>query len=134
MILRFDHYSQAAKGWRWSYFKPFELACRSPSTVPNDRGALVADTAFLDRLQALRVAFARPLPVTSAYRTPAHNARIGGSEKSFHVLGRAVDLAITGGARVELTALARQLGFGGFGWYQSFIHIDDRGELTSWIG
>lgn len=41
------------------------------------------------------------LTVTSAYRSPQRNRAVGGSPSSYHVRGRAVDLA---GSRVALLA------------------------------
>lgn len=34
------------------------------------------------------------LPITSGYRTPEHNAFIGGAPESLHTQGRALDVAI----------------------------------------
>jgi len=82
------------------------------------------------------------LIVTSGYRTPAHNASVGGAEASGHCQGRAADIVAwrrAGGGEWEAClpdALARiitqlrdlkTLPLGGLGWYGSFTHFDIRG-------
>jgi hypothetical protein len=79
--------------------------------------------------------------ITSAYRTPAYNARISGAAKhSLHMAGRAidVDLGNIGSSQSALAAfgkMAVKCGFVGFGIYYSsnFIHIDT-GTGRTWNG
>lgn len=83
---------------------------------------------FMYRLDALRATFGQPLMVTSGYRTAAHNASLkNSSPKSAHLIGRAVDIYAVPGKRMpDLIALARQLGFTGFGILSpSALHLDD---------
>jgi len=84
----------------------------------------------------------------SGYRSPEHNARVGGAKKSQHLLGKAVDLrfAIVGDKtpRHELLLEVREIIFdliktkkitkGGVGIYRSFIHYDIRGRNARWTG
>lgn len=50
--------------------------------------------ANLVRLRAVvREVFGMDLTVTSAYRSPEVNAAVGGAKRSYHLSGRAVDLA-----------------------------------------
>lgn len=57
------------------------------------------------RLHADRLLAEHPdLVVTSAFRSPERNSAVGGSPRSFHLQGRAVDLA---GSRASLWAAAR---------------------------
>lgn len=48
----------------------------------------------LDRLQAIRTLLGQPMIVTSAYRDPEYNRRVGGDRNSFHLLGSAFDISI----------------------------------------
>jgi zinc D-Ala-D-Ala carboxypeptidase len=90
-------------------------------------GAQGIARSFLDRLEELRFMFAAPLPVTSAYRCKDHNEAIKGSENSWHIKGRAVDLAITDPvARFNLVRLAYMKGFRGIEVCDRHIHLDDR--------
>ena len=69
------------------------------------------------------------LSLTSAYRTPAYNARLSGAARnSQHIHGRALDISLgsIGGQSeiIRFAKLAVKNGFVGFGLYPSFIHID----------
>lgn len=87
-----------------------------------------------------RVGRDAPLIVNSAYRTPAYNRRIGGSPKSQHVWGRALDLRPKNQfdlADLYDVALNRARSIGairGLGRYPTFIHIDIRPtvDLALW--
>ncbi|MEM6492135.1 MAG: D-Ala-D-Ala carboxypeptidase family metallohydrolase, partial [Pseudomonadota bacterium] len=83
---------------------------------------VVAD--LLDALQTTRSAIGRPMAVNSGYRSPAHNRRIGGAKRSYHVRGMAADIAIDGPEPDDLVAAARAFGIGGVGLYRSFRHLD----------
>ena len=54
----------------------------------NTRPQLVA------KLQVLREEFNQPLIITSGTRCIAHNKKVGGSDMSDHLTGRAVDVAV----------------------------------------
>jgi hypothetical protein len=70
--------------------------------------------------------------VTSAYRSPARNARTpGGVSRSLHLTGRAFDIRFRGQNKEKLMEYARQGGFRVFTGnppYQSHIHIDTSGR------
>lgn len=115
--------------WRWPNFTPEELACRGS-------GALLIDPRALDMLQSLRNRLGRPMIVTSAYRSPAHNARVGGAPRSRHLLGIAFDIRMDNHDPQSFIAQARAMGFHGIGTYprQGFVHIDARpaAEAAIW--
>jgi zinc D-Ala-D-Ala carboxypeptidase len=112
--------------WRWPSFSPEEIACRGT-------GRLVVDEDALDRLQALRRRLGKPLIILSGYRSPAHNARVGGEKNSQHILGRAFDVSVANHQPHAFEVAARATGFGGIGTYpgKGFIHIDT-GPVRSW--
>ncbi len=117
--------------WRWPHFSPRELAERS-SKWDEGRSPLRIDVHFLDRLEALRMAFAKPLVVTSGYRSPEYNRRVSGTGPSGpHTTGRAVDIGIYGRAAFVLLDASLAHGFSGIGLQQKgpvssrFIHLDD---------
>lgn len=107
------------------HFSTEELMCKC--------GCLQAamDPGFMSRLEALRLAFNRPMPITSGYRCQAHNSAVGGRPTSPHVIGLAVDVAVSGEEAYWLVLFAMQLGFTGIGVSQGgsrrglFVHIDD---------
>ena len=86
---------------------------------------------LLDRLDVVRSRFGRPLNLLSAYRSPYHNARVGGAPMSRHLVGDAGDLAVVGLDKELIERLAREEGFRGFGYYNTFLHVD-LGRRRSW--
>lgn len=103
---------------RWPNFSKAEMACRCC-------GQAKMDPAFMDALQALREAVGEPLPVSSAYRCPAHNRRVGGGPE--HPLGKAVDLRISGALARRVIGLATafpRLGIKQTGAHEGrFVHL-----------
>lgn len=86
------------------------------------------DPGFMVKLQTIRDTYGKPLHISSAYRCTAHNVAVGGAAKSYHIKGRAVDILIPKGQdRFDLTKHIIQLGMiRGIGFYDAWIHIDDR--------
>jgi uncharacterized protein YcbK (DUF882 family) len=76
--------------------------------------------------------------VISGYRSPATNAMLhrsssGVAEHSQHLLGKAIDIRLTGYPTHKLGQFARSLARGGVGFYASsdFIHVDT-GPVRFW--
>lgn len=125
------HWSAVTKDeWPCVYFKPQEIACRGSGLLmltPESRDAL-------KRLDDLRRVMGHPLIVNSGYRSPAHNAAVGGAKRSKHMEGIAFDISMANVDPHRFEAEARKLGFNGIGLYppqkpsgaRNFIHIDTR--------
>lgn len=123
----YSHFSQVpAEDWTWPSFSPREIASKG-------EGELVVDTQALDKLQALRDRLGKPIILTSAYRSPEHNKRVGGAKNSYHLQGVAFDVRMENHDPHEFEAAARAEGFTGFGYYtkSGFMHIDT-GPERSW--
>lgn len=137
MVLHYQRPGEVDRSWwltRWPNFTPEELACRRT-------GLLVISEDFLDDLQELRYALARPMHITSGCRSEAYNHAIGGKRRSFHIgdsttrvgseLGcLAVDVAaLDGFYRGKLFTLAWDFGWT-VGWnaVRGFLHLDRRGD------
>lgn len=107
-----------------------EFACKDGSDT------VLIDTKLVEILQKIRDHFGKPIIINSAYRTPAHNKRVGGSSSSYHVKGMAADIQISGVSAVEL-ALFAQTVTNGMGVYYygntNFIHVDSRTSKTYWL-
>lgn len=91
-----------------------------------------------EALEVVRLFYALPMFVNSAYRSPAHNVAVGGSPKSFHLLGKASDVYIDTIEPIELYQVflfcmrTGLIPFGGLGLYDNFVHYDTRGYLVQW--
>lgn len=89
-------------------------------------------------LEVLRAHFNQPINVNSAYRSPKHNALVGGSKNSQHLLGKAADVAIVGipsGEVADAIEFLIEMGLmkeGGVGRYNTFTHYDIRGTKARW--
>jgi len=83
------------------------------------------DKTFLLRLDEARERAGIPFVINSAYRTPEHNAKIGGKPNSSHLKGLAVDISVTNSRQrfIVLNALL-EVGFTRIGIADTFIHID----------
>lgn len=102
-------------------FEPEEFAC-------SHCGKVSMQPEFLEKLQMLRVAYARPMRVTSGYRCPDHPIEKAKPTPGAHASGCAADVAVQGVQAHELLRLALHFGFTGVGVQQRggsrFIHLD----------
>lgn len=97
-------------------------------------------------LETLRAALGgRSIKIISGYRSPAHNAAVGGAKASQHMQGRAADIAVDGivpsEVHAKLLELAQtgEVSIGGLGLYPGWVHVDVRprpadGHLAQWMG
>lgn len=119
-------------------FKVREFRCRDGSD------AIIIDQTLVVLLQAIREHFGRAVVITSGYRTAAHNAAVGGSKSSQHLLGRAADFHVEGVPVAAVAAYAETLlpSRGGIGRYPKdaahpkrstgWVHIDTRAGKSRW--
>lgn len=109
-------------------FTPDEFRC-------THTGQLSMSAHFMERLQALRTEYGKPMIVSSGYRHATHPIEAGKDEPGPHNTGRACDVAVMGGEALELTALAVKHGFTGVGVNQKgggrFLHLDDLPHSTN---
>ena len=92
------------------------------------------------QLQLLRDYTGRPITINSAYRSPEHNAKVGGSQTSQHLLGKAADITIEGLKPAEVYKIIENLIEmgemlqGGLGLYEEkgFVHYDIRKTKARW--
>lgn len=99
-------------------------------------------------LEPCRAHFGRPIRPTSGYRSLDLNRAIGGSLKSQHIQGQAVDFEIAGVANGDIVQFIRDnLDYdqliaerlrkddGSAGWVHcSYVAGHNRNELKSWLG
>ena len=88
-------------------------------------------------LENIRLITGQPVRINSAYRTADHNAKVGGSPKSQHLVGKAADIVVgvghnNVGNALKVAWLASQLGANGIGVYKTFTHVDVRDYRSYW--
>lgn len=126
-----DAFNAAMGGW-------------SPFTMGSDTltGSAGGDTLSVDGVtpaakaayDALTAGWGNPLTVTSAYRSPEHNAKVGGAKNSQHTHGNAFDISTAGMSQAEREQLirkAQEAGFTGIGVYDNSLHFDV-GPARAW--
>lgn len=96
-----------------------------------DVGYYKTDIKVLTMLNEVAKAMGKRIQINSAYRPPEYNRRICGASKSYHLRGLALDCHMGGINRSEFVRLCREIGFGGIGYYSSFIHVDT-GPKRQW--
>ena len=108
----------------------FELSeFDSPDQIGSGK---LMDSSFLQMLDDARGIAGIPFRITSGFRTPSHNAYVGGvqpslkSKGSSHLFGYAADIACNNSADREiiLNSLIRA-GFRRIGIANGFIHVDN---------
>ena len=115
----------------WSKYAPYfaekEFRCKHT-------GKCLMNETFMDRLLALRLAYGKPMPISSGYRDKTHPIEAKKATTGTHTTGRACDVAVTGKDAYRLVELAYQYGFTGIGINQKgggrFIHLDDCGPAV----
>ena len=119
-------------------FKLKEFECKCECDMPLEVYENIIKLA--SQLQFLRDYTGRPITINSAYRCPEHNAKVGGSKTSQHLLGKAADITIQSLKPAEVYALIEDLidmGHmlqGGLGLYDTFVHYDIRKTKARWNG
>ena len=117
-------------------FKLKEFHSKDGSIMP---GAVFENVKELaTNLQILRDHLGLPIKVNSGYRSPEHNAKVGGVKNSQHLLGKAGDIKVIGMRPKEVAETIIELinqgvmKQGGVGVYPSFVHYDIRGNEARW--
>jgi hypothetical protein len=91
---------------------------------------------LVEALEDIRHLAGGPIRITSAYRPPAYNRKVGGVSNSTHIDGLAADIYADNLTTKQLYDIAdRVIGSGGgVGYYpvQGFVHIDVRGHRSRW--
>ena len=89
---------------------------------------------LLTGLNRLRLRLNRPIFISSGFRCPEENKRVGGVPGSYHKFGMAADIKVLSVSPESLAIYAQSVGFNGIGTYKNFIHIDIRSEKYYWKG
>lgn len=117
-------------------FRKEEFDSKDGACMPNDVLNNIAELA--KNVQIIRDYVGVPLTINSGYRSPSHNKSVGGVANSYHVQGKASDLAskqITPkklyDAILKLIADGKIYN-GGVGIYNTFVHYDIGNKGRRW--
>jgi len=124
--------NRLSKNFNFSEFASKDGAEPTPDVLENLR-------KLTRNLEVIREHFGNvPIKINSGWRSPAHNAKIGGVKNSQHVKGKAADIVIKGftprqiAAELEKLIAAKKISQGGIGVYPNFLHYDIRGKKARW--
>ena len=110
--------------------------CKDGCDMPSD--VYMNIIKLVKQLQFLRDYTGRAITINSGYRSPEHNAKVGGSQTSQHLLGKAADITIEGLKPTEVYKIIEDLIDmgemlqGGLGLYDTFVHYDIRKTKARW--
>lgn len=113
-----------------------EFKCKDGSDIPNT--ALLNIVELARNLEVLRTAINKPITITSGYRSPKYNAKIGGVKDSQHLRGTAADIKVSGMTPKEVALVIEgliesgKMKEGGIGVYPTFTHYDHRNRKARW--
>lgn len=117
----------------WSKYPNFSKAEFSCKETGENR----MNVEFMDKLQALRIRYGKPMFITSGYRSPQHSIEKAKAAPGTHAQGIACDIRVQGADAHELVKLALEMGFTGVGVSQKstgarFIHLDIAPRAAIW--
>jgi uncharacterized protein YcbK (DUF882 family) len=90
-------------------------------------------------LEIIRAALGVRIKISSGYRSPAHNSKIGGAKNSQHIKGRAADIQTklpTSKVKevIEQLIQEKKIPEGGVGLYSTWVHYHYGGKKARWNG
>ena len=113
--------------WPYPNFTPLELASKR-------EGEFYWHKRSFDALQLSRKILGLPMYINSAHRSWLHNIAVGGAPLSAHRY-IAFDISLAGFEKMlaVLYRVLKSVGFRGFGFYRTFIHVD-LSKARMWFG
>lgn len=106
------------------HFKVKEFACKDGSPI------VFVDEWLAMLLNILRETIKKPVIITSGYRTPEHNKKVGGAKYSYHMRGMAADIIVKDMTPKDVAKELNKLAPNSCGIivYKSWVHFDTRNK------
>lgn len=117
-------------------FSISEFECNCGCKMPEDVKSNIIELA--DNLQILRDYLNTPIKITNAFRCESKNKSVNGVKNSQHLFGKAADLQAFQLSPNKVADSVSELmeknlfKMGGLGRYNSFTHVDIRGNKARW--
>lgn len=110
------------------HFSRSEFACKCGC------GFDAVDLELVEVLEGARLHFGRQIVINSACRCEKHNAKVGGTKNSQHLMGIAADIKVRGVNPdvVQDYFEKKHPNQYGIGRYDTFTHIDVRDTKARW--
>lgn len=109
------------------HFKLGEFKC------PDGSDIVKIDSRLIEKLEELRSIGGFVITITSGYRTPAYNKKIGGATGSKHTLGQAVDCRVYKDKKLiepkYIACLCQDLKWDGVATMNTATHLDVGGRI-----
>jgi uncharacterized protein YcbK (DUF882 family) len=120
-----------------AHFSMSEFDSNDGVAVPDMYKANVCK--LMEQLEIIREELGNnSIHINSGYRTPSHNASVGGVSNSQHLIGKAADIRVANKTPTQVKQAIEKLISegkileGGVGYYPTFIHYDIRGTKARW--
>lgn len=116
------------------HFNSKEFDCRDGTPYPKEWYPQLV--RLCEALESIRSITGQPMTITSGYRTPEWNRKVGGRPRSKHLEGIAADIKLKGIGpkrlfdKVDKMQREGVIPRGGLFLYPTFIHVDIRGRIA----
>lgn len=116
----------------WTSIKHFKASEFASPDLPGSGDYM--NQEFVQTLDQMRDGMGMAIAIASGYRTPSHNAAVGGEVNSAHLRGYAADIRTAGSStRSAIVIAAVRAGFTRIGIGDDFVHIDSDPSLPSHV-
>lgn len=123
--------------WKKGQYKKLSKYFSSKEFENSTDKEFFIDPILLEKLDLVREEFGEPITITSGYRSPVYNVKIGGASSSQHCQGKAADIRPSASSEKKLDKLylicENYFEAIGDGRNKGFIHVDTRtGKKRRW--
>lgn len=108
-------------------------ATKNGSRIPQSKEIVDSIMTLAHKMEEVRDLFGgQAITVTSWYRDPLTNKRVGGASKSTHILGHGIDFNVAGFTPKQVQQKLENVWTGGLGYGRGFTHLDMRNYKARW--